>query len=65
MSDKLAFTIPEVAASLGISVWLVKKEIYGGRLASVKIGRRTVIPRWVLEEWLKPSVSEPEPGIRA
>ena len=52
MSDKLAYSIKEAAEALTISASLVKEEMYRGRIKYVKIGTRTVIPRWALEERL-------------
>ena len=40
--------------ALSIGVWLLKKEMYQGHIRYIKIGRRVVIPRWVLEERLRP-----------
>ncbi len=54
MNDKLGFTVREAADSLGISVWKLKEEMYQGRIRYIKIGRRVVIPRWALEERLRP-----------
>ena len=57
MSERLAYSITEAAKALGISRWLMQEEIRQGRVQAVKIGRRTVVPRWALEERLHPSPS--------
>ena len=54
MTDKLGYSIKEAAESLSISVWKIKEEMYQGRIRYIKIGRRVVIPRWALEERLRP-----------
>ena len=57
MGDKLAYSVKEAAEMLSISPWLLKEQIDQGRIQSVKIGRRRVVPHWVLEEWLKAKLS--------
>ena len=54
MNDKLGYSIKEAAESLSISVWKIKDEMYQGRIEYIKIGTRVVIPRWALEERLRP-----------
>ena len=51
--DRLAFMIPEfcVAARIGRST--VYEEIRSGRLKTVKVGSRTLIPVKEAEAWLK------------
>ena len=56
-SDKLAYSIKEAATALSISEWLVKEQIYQGRICAKKVGARVVIPRWALDEWLRPKDS--------
>ena len=50
--EKLAYSVKEAAEALSISATTLKEEIYQGRITAVKFGRRTVIPRWALEERL-------------
>ena len=59
MTDKLGYSIKEAAESLSISVWKLKEEMYQGRLKYIKIGTRVVIPRWALEERLRPEEAQP------
>ena len=54
MDDKLGYRVKEAAECLSISVWKLKEEMYQGRIRYIKIGRRVVIPRWALEERLRP-----------
>lgn len=42
--DRLAFSVPEAAARLGIGKTTIYKMIAGGTLRAVKIGKRTLIP---------------------
>ena len=60
MTNKLAYSMKEAAEMLSISPWLLKEQIQQGRIQSVQIGRRRVIPHWVLEEWLKAKLSGAE-----
>ena len=52
--DKLAYSVKEAAEALGISIWLMKEEIYSGRIYHTKVGTRVLIPRWALEKRLSP-----------
>ena len=51
--DRLAYTMSEAAEALGVSLWVIKKEMYEGRIVGVKFGTRVVIPRWSLEQRLR------------
>jgi excisionase family DNA binding protein len=51
-APRLAFSPDEVAAALGISRELVNDLIRTGRLGSIKAGRRRLISRKHLEEFL-------------
>ena len=57
MDDKLGYRVKEAAECLSISVWKLKEEMYQGRIKYIKIGRRVVIPRWALEERLRPEAT--------
>ena len=60
MNDsKLGYTVKEAAKSLTIAVSTLKGEMYQGRVKYIKIGTRVVIPRWALEERLRPQLAEP------
>ena len=60
MNDsKLGYSVKEAAQCLSISVWKLKEEMYQGRIRYIKIGSRVVIPRWALEERLRPQLAEP------
>ncbi len=59
MTDKLGYSIKEAAESLSISAWKLKEEMYQGRIRYIKIGTRVVIPRWALEERLRPEEAQP------
>ena len=63
MTDKLGYRIPEAAKAIGISEWKVKQEMYQGRIRYIKIGTRVVIPRWALEERLRPEMAT-DMGVR-
>lgn len=57
MTDRLAYSVKEAAEALGVSEWIVREEIYRGRIFALNIGRRLIIPRWSLEDLL----SRPDP----
>ena len=52
MTERLAYTVKDAAAALGVSEWMVREEIRQQRIRSVKMGARLLIPRWALEERL-------------
>ncbi len=60
MNDsKLGYRVKEAAACLSIGVWKLKQEMYQGRIRYIKgSGSRVVIPRWSLEERLRPENTE-------
>ena len=59
-------SIKDFAASLGISVWTVRGWAYRGRIASVKLGARMMIPTTeldrLLEENLRPAIGRASVG---
>jgi len=52
MTERLAYTVKETAAALGVSEWMVREEIHQKCIYSFKMGTRLLIPRWALEERL-------------
>lgn len=50
--DPLTYTVPEAAALLGISNWTAYEAIKRGDLPHRKIGRRIVVPKIQLDQWL-------------
>ena len=51
-SARLAYSIAEVAKATGLSRDLLYNEMRAGRLAYLKIGRRRIITRQQLEDFL-------------
>ncbi|NPV80699.1 MAG: helix-turn-helix domain-containing protein [Firmicutes bacterium] len=49
----LALTVKDVAHELQVSEWQVYELIRQGQLPHVKIGRRKIVPRKALEQWLE------------
>jgi excisionase family DNA binding protein len=47
---RTAYTVPEAARSLGISVSSLRRQIRAGNLLCVRIGNLVRVPAWVLEE---------------
>jgi excisionase family DNA binding protein len=50
--DLRAFSYPEVAQRLGLSLVTVKRLVYSGQLKSMHVGRRALIPAASLREFL-------------
>jgi excisionase family DNA binding protein len=55
--QKIALSIVEAAQASGVGRTTLYEEINGNRLRAKKIGRRTVILREDLEDWLKNCVN--------
>ncbi|MCL4414468.1 MAG: helix-turn-helix domain-containing protein [Actinobacteria bacterium] len=51
-AGRLALSVAEAAAALGLSRSLINQECASGRLHSVKVGARRVIPVASLRAWL-------------
>jgi hypothetical protein len=50
--EPVAFDIPGAALFLSATEWAVRRLIYGGKISYKRIGKRIVIPRSVLEEFV-------------
>ena len=65
-SQKLQ-SIKDFAASIGISVWTVRGWAYRGRIASIKLGARLMIPTTeldrLIEKNLRPAVGREQGGM--
>lgn len=71
MTSRLTYTVPEVAQLLGISPRSVYQAAAEGTIASLRWGRRVLIPVQALETWvatptprgqLEPSVAADRPA---
>lgn len=51
--ERISYTVEEAAAAIGIGRSLAYELIQDGTIPSVLLGRRRVIPRRLLEEWLE------------
>ena len=51
-ADRLAYSVPEAAKALGLSRDVIYGEIRAGRLESLKVGRRRIITRMQIDEFL-------------
>ena len=51
-SEPLTYSVGETRKLLGISRTLVYQAIRTGQIPSIRIGRRILIPRLSLEQWL-------------
>ncbi len=52
MPERIAYTVKETAVALGVSEWIVREEINRGRIETIRMGVRILIPRWSLENLL-------------
>lgn len=52
-NPKLAYTVQEAMAAIGLGRTRFYKEVKLGRLKTVKAGRRTLVPAAALEDWLR------------
>jgi excisionase family DNA binding protein len=53
------FTVEEVAEICKISRWLAYEAAKNGTLATVRIGRRHIVPRAALEQFLSGGAAQP------
>ena len=56
MVNRLGVTVPEAAAMLGLSRNFTYQMVKQGKLPSVKLGKRLLIPRAALEKMLEKGV---------
>ena len=66
-ADRPTLSVAETADLLGISRWLVQQAVSQGTLPSLRLGRRILIPKARLQEWLDgesfvPAVVPPGPS---
>jgi len=50
--EPVAYSVSEAAQALGIGTTLCRELIKSGELPSVRIGRRLLVPRNVIEEYI-------------
>ena len=49
MTERLTYSVKEAADALGVSEWTVREGVRTGRIESVRLGSRILIPRFTLE----------------
>lgn len=49
----LTYSIPEVAQVLGVGINLAERLIRNGEIKALKVGRRVIVPKVAVEEWLE------------
>lgn len=54
--DKLTYSIPEVAELLGISKSYAYEMVKLKKIPTLKIGKRRVVPKEILEYWIMANV---------
>jgi excisionase family DNA binding protein len=57
--ERLAYSPHEVTHLLGLSIDSVRRHMRTGRLPSIQLGRRRLIPRDVLRALLTPEIAPP------
>jgi len=58
---RLLLTVPEAARLLRISRNLAYELVAQGRLPHIRLGRRILIPRFGLEQWIAREAGLPQP----
>ena len=58
-ADHSVFTVEETAEICKISRWLAYEAAKNGTLATVRIGRRHIVPRAALEQFLSGGAAQP------
>ncbi len=53
-TERIAYSVKEAAGALGVSQWIVREEIRAGRIKSIRLGARILIPRRELERLVNP-----------
>ena len=53
--EKMGLTVVEAAGILGIGKSMAWRLIRDGEIATVRLGRRVIVPRKIVEELLKPT----------
>lgn len=53
ISDKLLYSVPEAAEQLSISPRVLERLIADGKVDTVKIGRRRLVPGEALEDYVE------------
>lgn len=61
-TERPTLSVAETAELLGISRWLVQQAVRDGSLPSLRLGRRILIPRARLLEWLHGDASGQTPA---
>lgn len=51
--QRYAYTVREAAQSVGIGSTRMGDLVRAGRIRAVHVGKRILIPRWAIEEFLK------------
>ncbi|NKY99144.1 helix-turn-helix domain-containing protein [Nocardiopsis alborubida] len=62
MGEKVAYSVEEAAQALSLGQTTVKKLIATGRLPSVRVGRRRLIPRSALEDYVNQLIEDQAPA---
>lgn len=65
MTSRLTYTVPEAADLLGISARGIYRAVTEGRLPSLRLGHRVLIPAQALQTWIAQGTYIPEPASTA
>lgn len=60
MPELLAYSVPDAAKALSLSYSQVKELVREGRLKVVRVGRRVLVPRWAMDEFLGQPTPSPQ-----
>lgn len=51
-TQRIAYSVKEAGASLGVSARTIVREIQRGRISAIRVGRRVIIPAQSLTDFL-------------
>jgi excisionase family DNA binding protein len=60
--DQLLLSVEEAAEVIGLGRSLTYEKILAGEIASIKVGRRRLVPAAALEVWTQRQVAEQVPA---
>lgn len=56
--DKFLLSVPEAQQVLGLGRNTVLGLLYSGQIASIKVGKRRLVPREAIKQWIERQISE-------
>lgn len=63
--NKICYSVPEAAAAIGVSDWLIRQEVMQGKIAVCSIRGRRLIPRWEIERYVREHMQGPGGSVHS